>query len=55
MRQSARCIRIGAMALAMLYMTGLSAMAQSHYRLGSRNGQGRARRGGAGCDRHANQ
>ena len=28
MRQSARCIRIGAMALAMLFMTGLSAMAQ---------------------------
>ena len=28
MRQSARCISIGAMALAMLFMTGLSAMAQ---------------------------
>ncbi len=55
MRQSARCIRIGAMALAMLYHDWAVGDGPGHYRLGRRNGQGRARRGRARRDRDAHQ
>ncbi len=54
-RQSARSIRIGAMALAMLFTSGAVSDGPGHDRLGRRNGQGRARRGDSRRDRDAHQ